>query len=89
MDHGFLEMLGPFSQMRILHTGRRSMLEYFFSKMHQGIGMPLFAVCPGFLGMGCKTSTHMITYFVTRISTRRFFARPASVVFGSTGLVSA
>ena len=29
------------------------------------------------------------SYFVTRISTRRFFARPASVVFGSTGLVSA
>ncbi|HSL02620.1 MAG TPA: hypothetical protein VK901_03660, partial [Nitrospiraceae bacterium] len=28
-------------------------------------------------------------YFVTRISTRRFFARPASVVFDSTGLASA
>ena len=28
-------------------------------------------------------------YFVTLISTRRFLARPASVVFGITGLVSA
>ena len=28
-------------------------------------------------------------YFVTRTSTRRFFARPASVVFGASGLVSA
>jgi hypothetical protein len=28
-------------------------------------------------------------YFVTRTSTRRFLARPASVVFGATGLVSA
>lgn len=30
-----------------------------------------------------------VFYFVTRTSTRRFFARPAGVVFGSTGLVSA
>ena len=30
-----------------------------------------------------------VFYFVTRISTRRFFARPAGVVFGSTGLLSA
>jgi len=29
------------------------------------------------------------SYFVTLISTRRFLARPASVVFGITGLVSA
>jgi len=28
-------------------------------------------------------------YLVTRISTRRFMARPSAVVFGSTGLVSA
>jgi hypothetical protein len=28
-------------------------------------------------------------YFVTRISTRRFFARPTGVVFGSIGLLSA
>ena len=28
-------------------------------------------------------------YFVTRTSTRRFFARPASVVFGAAGFVSA
>lgn len=30
-----------------------------------------------------------VFYFVTRISTRRFFARPTGVVFGSIGLLSA
>jgi hypothetical protein len=53
MGHGFLEMLDPFIQMRILHTqtGRLGMLECFLSMLHQGIGMPLFAMCHGFIGM--------------------------------------
>ena len=53
MGNGFLEMLDPFIQMRILHTqtGRLGMLECFFSMLHQGIGMPLFAMRDGFIGM--------------------------------------
>jgi hypothetical protein len=35
-----------------------------------------------------NTYVNRSSYFVTRTSTRRFFARPASVVFGATGLVS-
>ena len=35
------------------------------------------------------TTTNPVSYLVTRTSTRRFMARPAAVVFGSTGLVSA
>jgi hypothetical protein len=51
MLNGFLEMLDPFSQMRILHIGRPGMLECFLSMLHQGIGMPLFAMRHCFLGM--------------------------------------
>jgi hypothetical protein len=50
MGHGFLEMLDPFIQMRIL-PGRPRMLECFLSMLHQGIGMPLFAMRHSFLGM--------------------------------------
>ena len=35
------------------------------------------------------TEVNRSSYFVTRTSTRRFWARPASVVFGATGFVSA
>jgi hypothetical protein len=51
MGNGFFEMRDPFIQMRILHTGRLGMLECFLSMLRQGIGMPLFAMCHGFLGM--------------------------------------
>jgi hypothetical protein len=51
MGHGFLEMRDPFVQMRILYSGRLGMLECFLSMLHQGIGMPLFAMRHSFLGM--------------------------------------
>jgi hypothetical protein len=50
MGNGFLEMRDPFIHMRIL-PGRPCMLEGFLSMLHQGIGMPLFAMRYGFLGM--------------------------------------
>jgi hypothetical protein len=37
----------------------------------------------------CPKRVDRVFYLVTRTSTRRFFARPAAVVFGSTGFVSA
>ena len=50
MLDGFLEMLDPFIHMRILR-GRPGMLECFLSMLHQGIGMPLFAMRHGFVSM--------------------------------------
>ena len=50
MLNGFLEVLDPFIHMRIL-PGRPRMLECLLSMLHQGVGMPLFTMCHGFLGM--------------------------------------
>ena len=50
MLNGFLEMLDPFIHMRIL-PGRPRMLEGFLCMLHDGIGMPLFAMRHCFLGM--------------------------------------
>jgi len=51
MGNGFLEMLHPFIQMRVLHTSCLGMLECALSMLHQGIPMPLLAMRHGFLGM--------------------------------------
>ena len=59
MFDGFLQMLDPFIQMRILHPARLGMLECFFSMLHQGIGMALFAMSHRFLGM-FKASLDML-----------------------------
>lgn len=59
MGNGFLELLDPFIQMRILHTGRLGMLECALSMLHQSIGMPLFAMRHSFLGM-FHGFTHML-----------------------------
>ena len=50
MLNGFLEVLDPFIHMRVL-LGCPGMLECFLSMLHQNIGMPLFAMRHGFLGM--------------------------------------
>jgi hypothetical protein len=50
MLNGFLEVLDPFIHMRVL-LGCPGMLECFLSMLHQDIGMPLFAMFHGFLGM--------------------------------------
>jgi len=59
MLNGFLEMLDPFSYMRILHIGRPGMLERFLSMMHQDISMTGLAMGNGFLGM-FQGFTHML-----------------------------
>jgi hypothetical protein len=51
MSNGFLEMLDPFVQVRIFHTGRLGMFEGPLSMLHQGIGMALLAMSHSFLGM--------------------------------------
>src|SRR5215510_10114846 len=50
MLNTLLEMLDPFIDMRILPC-RPGMLESFLTMLHQDIGMPLFAMRHGFLGM--------------------------------------
>jgi hypothetical protein len=50
LGHGFFEVLDPFIHMRIL-PGRPRMLECFLSMLDQDIGVPLFAMRHGFLGM--------------------------------------
>ena len=59
MGNGFLEMLDPFVQMRILHTRRLGMLECTLGMLHQRIGMPLFTMRHSFLGM-FHGFTHML-----------------------------
>ena len=61
MGNGFLELLDPLVQMRVLRIllSRLAMFECSLSMLHQGIPMPLFAMRHGFLGM-FQGFTHML-----------------------------
>ena len=72
MGDGFLEMLRPFIQMRVLHIflSHPGMLERFGIMRRQGIGMPLFAMVHGFLGM-LQGFTHMLVPGKSQASEQR------------------
>ncbi len=61
MDHGFLEMLDAFVQMRILQAGRFCMLESPLGMLHQDIGMALLAMGNCFLGMFNRLTNMLVT----------------------------
>lgn len=51
MLHGFLEVLHPFIQMRILHAGGLRVFERFFGVLRTGVRVALFPMRPGAFGV--------------------------------------
>jgi hypothetical protein len=60
MLNAFLEMLDPFIQMRILPS-RPGMVECLLTMLHERIGMSLFAMRHGFLGMFQSLSRMLVS----------------------------